>query len=91
MTVADVMLYGKVYQWAVSQMYNEIPVRLVPCGCGADVDEHCMFKQGRGVIPHADRRDAAQRWKRANPEEYETFKLELIEYYVKLAIKEVKA
>lgn len=31
MTVDEVMLYGKVYQWAKSKMYHEIPSRLVPC------------------------------------------------------------
>lgn len=92
MTVDQVMLYGKVYQWATSKMYNEIPVRLVECGCGADIDEYCIFRKGRGTTPHADRRVALERFVKSSPEnkaEYEELKHELIRYYVQLAIQEV--
>ncbi len=89
MTVSEIMLYGKVYQWATQQAYHEMPVRCVPCGCGADVDEFCMFRMGRGRVPHADRRIALGRWKKENPDEYESFKQELVEHYIRLAVKEM--
>lgn len=93
MNVDDVMLYGKVYDWARSKAYHEAPVRLVPCGCGADIDEQCLFRSGRGTVPHADRRVALKRWLFRNEEhqaEYEELKQELIRYYVALAIQEVR-
>lgn len=93
MTTDDVMLYGKLYQWATSKMYNEIPVRMVACGCGADIDQYCMFRNGRGTTPHADRRTALQRHIKASDEnraEYEEMKQDLIRYYVDLAIQEIR-
>ncbi len=93
MTVDDVMLYGKVYQWATSKMYNEIPVRLVRCSCGSDVDQQCIFRSGRFGTPHADRRLALERWRKQSPEnqaEYEELKQDLIRYYVALAIQNIR-
>ena len=92
MTVDDVMLYGKVYQWAQSKTYNEIPVRLVRCGCGSDIDQQCLFRNGPGFTPHADRRTALNRWIKQSDEnksEYEQLKQELIRYYVGLAIQQI--
>src|SRR5579864_5516655 len=77
MTADDVMLYGKIYQWAVSKMYNEIPCRMVPCGCGADVDQYCIFRHGIGTTPHADRRLALALYVKASDDnrcEYEQLK-----------------
>lgn len=90
MTVDDVMLFGKVYQMAVSRMYNELPVRVTPCSCGADVDQQCSFNGRRGVVPHADRRDAAQCWKKENSAEYEELKQGLIRYHVECIIREIR-
>lgn len=87
------MLYGKVYQWATAQMYNEIPIRMVKCGCGADIDQYCQFRMGPGRTPHADPRVALQQYIKSSDEnraEYEEMKEDLIRYYVTLAIQEVR-
>ena len=94
MTVDDVMLYGKLYQWATSKMYNEIPVRLVACpACDEDIDQYCVFRNGPGTTPHADRRVALQRYIKRNDDnraEYEELKQELIRYYVGIAVQEIR-
>lgn len=92
MTVSDVMLYGQIYAWAKTQAYHEMPVRCVPCGCGAEEDQLCIFRNGRGKVPHADRRVALMKWKKANLEEYEAYQQELIAHWVGVgvAIAEMK-
>ena len=87
------MLYGKIYQWAQSQAYHHLPVAMVSCpACGADVDQQCSFNGRRGVVPHADRRTALRRLNKSTSEaqaEYEQFRLDVIEHYVKIAIQEL--
>lgn len=94
MTVDDVMLFGKLYQWASTKAYHEIPIRLVACSCGADIDQYCIFRNNRtGTTPHADRRSALSSWikeSQENKAEYESFKQELIRHYVNIAIQEIR-
>ncbi len=68
-----------------SQMYNEAIVALVPCpACRADVDEYCMGQYGRGAPGslHADRRCAAERWRKAHPKEWDKLKADLFRHFV---------
>lgn len=61
----------------VARACNELIIDVVPCWCGAVEGEYCRHSDGspgEGGSPHADRRTAAQSWKRQNPKEWERLK-----------------
>jgi hypothetical protein len=62
---------------------------VVPCpvsDCGADIDEGCVGQYGHRNTAslHSDRRVAAERWRKDNPQEWRDLKEEWFRHLVRM-------
>jgi hypothetical protein len=74
---------------ANQQSSNEAIIAVVPCPhCKADIDQWCMGQYGkRGQLPHADRRCAAEIWRKKNPTEWKQLRDDLVILFVKKSLE----
>jgi len=82
--IADIVLR---YQPLISRQYGEVTCAVVPCpDCDADIDQGCVGQYGHRSTTslHADRRVAAERWRKDNRAEWEALKLEWFRHLVRL-------